>query len=393
MLWTDKYSPKKISDIVGNGESLIELKEFILNYKTQKKNSIFVYGPTGSGKTCAVHSIANENNLEVLEINASDVRNKAGINEVIGGSIHQASLFSKGKIILIDEVDGLSGTKDRGGVKALCSLIGESPFPIVLTANDPWSSKLSPLRKKSKLVELEKLSYLEIFNSLNNICKLEKISVEDNVLKRVSILSGGDLRAAINDLQTVSSNKSEIVMEDLDILGDRQKEEEIVTALNLIFKGKQNSVFYALNQIDMNLDESLLWIEENLPQVYKGQDLSRAFSSLSTADLFRGRIRRQQHWRFLVYQNAFMTGGVSFAKFNKPESFFAYKRSSRILKLWIAKMKYGKRNAVAEKLADRGHTSKRRALQTLQYLKTALKNDDNLLNNLDIDRSEIEKIV
>ena len=160
MLWTDKYSPKKISEVVGNSESLVELEEFIFNYKAQKKNSIFIYGPTGSGKTCAVHSIANENNLEVLEINASDVRNKAGINEVIGGSIHQASLFSKGKIILIDEVDGLSGTKDRGGVKALCSLIAESSFPIVLTANDPWSSKLSPLRKKSKLIE-QKSNYID----------------------------------------------------------------------------------------------------------------------------------------------------------------------------------------------------------------------------------------
>ncbi len=394
MIFTDKYSPTKINEIVGNGESILYLKDYILNYKKQKKNCALVYGPPGSGKTCSIYAIAKENSLEILEINASDVRNKNGINEIIGSSINQASLFNKGKVILLDEIDGLSGTKDRGGIQAITALIAKSQFPIIFTANDPWSSKLSSLRKKSELIELKKLSYLEVFDILKKIAINEKIEVEDAILKRISSFSGGDSRSAINDLQTVSSGKQKITIEELEILGDRERENEIKDALNAILKGNERLAANSLNNINVNFDESILWIEENIPNVYKNpKDLAGAFSFLSLADLFRGRIRRQQHWRFLVYQNIFMSSGVASARTEKPNSFFDYKRSSRILKLWIAKMRYGKKKAIAEKIAEKTHVSRKRAMESLSYLKVALKNDDLLRERLDIGEGDLKNII
>ena len=63
----------------------------------------------------------------------------------------------KPKIILVDEIDGLSGVKDRGGSQALAKLVEKSSFPIVMTANDVSLDKLSTLVKKSNVVEFNEL--------------------------------------------------------------------------------------------------------------------------------------------------------------------------------------------------------------------------------------------
>jgi len=190
-LWTKKYQPTKLKDVQAHEKAIYDLKDYVVNYKLQKKKAALIYGPTGSGKTCSVYALAKESDLEVVEMNASSFRNKDNINEIIGGSIGQASLFNKGKIILIDEVDGLSGMKDRGGVQALVTLLSKSSFPIILTANDPWQSKLSSLRMKCKMIEFQTLSYISIFNVLRKIATLEKVRVHDDILKKIATSVGG----------------------------------------------------------------------------------------------------------------------------------------------------------------------------------------------------------
>jgi replication factor C large subunit len=76
------------------------------------------------------------------------------------------SLFSRGKVILVDEVDGLSGTKDRGGALAVARIISDSAWPVVAIANDPWHKKLSPLRKACQKIEFRTLNYKSVLNVL-----------------------------------------------------------------------------------------------------------------------------------------------------------------------------------------------------------------------------------
>ena len=121
--YTIKYQPKNSQEIIGQDEAVKTLKDFITNYKTQKKKAILLYGPSGTGKTSSTYAVAKELNLKLIEINASDTRNKEQIENKVGGASKQMSLFSKGKIILIDEVDGLSGMKDRGGIPTIIKLI------------------------------------------------------------------------------------------------------------------------------------------------------------------------------------------------------------------------------------------------------------------------------
>ncbi|MEK0337652.1 MAG: AAA family ATPase, partial [Nitrosopumilus sp.] len=124
--FTIKYQPKKTNEIIGQDTAIKNLKNFVVNFKRQKKNAALLYGPSGVGKTISVHALANELNLEILEVNASDLRNAEQINSLVGSAVAQMSLFSKGKIILVDEIDGLSGMKDRGGLLAITKLIEKS---------------------------------------------------------------------------------------------------------------------------------------------------------------------------------------------------------------------------------------------------------------------------
>ena len=121
MNWVDKYKPCNLSEVQAHASALAELKLFVENYQKGSK-AIILYGPTGVGKTCSVHALAKEFDLEMLEVNASDQRNKAQIEEKIGPAISQMSLFAKKKLILIDEIDGLSGHSDRGGVQAITTV-------------------------------------------------------------------------------------------------------------------------------------------------------------------------------------------------------------------------------------------------------------------------------
>lgn len=374
MMWTKKYNPNKIEDILGERNTLHKLEDFILNYKKQKKRSIIISGPAGVGKTCSVYAIANENDLEVLELNASDFRNKEEVNEIILNSARQASLFHKGKIILIDESDGFSGVEDRGGIQALSNLLALSVFPIVLTTNDIWQDKLSTIRSKSIILKFDPLAIKDILNMLKKISEAEGINAKEEILKKIASKSGGDARAAINDLQVLVSIK-DFRDEDLIGIGDRERKEEVFEILNLIFKSKDIELISKKSELSgVDIDALFLWIEENLPFEYSENDLNLAYDNLSKSDVFRGRIRRWQYWRFLVYQRFLMSESVALSKTKINSRFVQYKRSGRILKIWQAKSKYKMRKSICEKLSKTMHVSSKRAVtEIFPYISNSLK--------------------
>lgn len=391
MIWTKKYAPQSSKDLVGEEKSILKINDFVKQFKTYKKKASIIYGPTGTGKTEAVYALAKENDLEVLEINASDFRNKEHILEIVGKSINQMSLFGKGKLILVDEVDGLSGRKDRGGAPALASLISKTSFPIIMTANDPWQKKLSGLRKKCNLIEFPSVNYLDIFKVLKRIADSEEINVSDDILKSIANLAGGDIRSAINDFQLVSFGRGEIKKEHLEDLGERGKEEDIFNLMKLIFKSTDSKlILKTFDDTNLKFDEVMLWVEENVPREYSGIELKHAYDKLSKADIFKRRIMRRQHWRFMVYQKYLMSVGVSTAKISPKKGFVDYVRSKKILKLWMAKMKYGKRNAIAEKIAGKCHVSTKKSIRDIfPYIKLALNSEKDYL---DLSEEEISWI-
>ena len=393
---THRHAPKATEEVIGQDGNISKLREFIVNFKKQKKKSALIYGPSGTGKTCSVYAVANELGLEVIEVNASDFRNAEQINLKVGNAIKQQSLFAKGKLILVDEIDGLSGREDRGGVQAIAKLIGDSSYPIILTATNPFDNKFSSLRSKSNRMEFKQLDYLSIFHILKRICGNEKIKYEENVLKALSRRAGGDARAAINDLQALAHDKKELTKESLQELSERNKTENIMMALNKIFKTTDLKIaISALDNVEEDLNEQLLWIDENLPKEYTNpKELAKAYEMLSKADVFNRRIRRWQHYRFLVYINALITAGIAAAKEEKYNRLVEYKPTGRILKLWWANQRLVKKKEIAGKIAEKTHSSKKEILKsTMPYLPIMFRNREmrsSIIKDLDLNEEEVE---
>ena len=394
--WIIKYEPKTEKEIIGQDEALKQLDNFITSYKKQKKKAAFIYGPSGCGKTILAKVLARKHNLELIEVNASDYRTKEQIEERIGNAIKQQSLFSVGKLILIDEIDGLSGMKDRGALTTIADLMKDSKFPIICTATDPYDQKFSGFRAKTMLIECNTLDHNTIAIMLKFICDKEKIKYEELALKGLARRSGGDMRAAINDLQGLATNGS-ITQKQLEELSERLHMESMPNALIKVFKNSDPKVaLSAFDNVSEDTDQQFLWISENLPKEYEKKDLARAYDHVSRADVFRGRISRWQHWRFLTYINTFLTAGIATAKDAKSKGFVQYSPTMRLIKIWQANMKYQKRKAIAKKIAERTHASTSDVIQSmLPYLKETFKNIDkekkqSLIEELDLDSEEVE---
>ena len=379
--WTKKYLPKNIPEIIGQKVQIQKIKTNLA-----PKRPMILYGPIGTGKTSIVYALAKERNLEVLEINASDVRNKGAINKIVGSSIQQQSLFHKGKIILIDDVDALSGTKDRGCIQELTKLLPKSKFPMILTCIDPYHKKLKTIRRKTTLIELDPISLTDTKDHLTNIAQKENIKFNEQDIISIAEKAKGDLRVAINDLQTniIDNNLN------LNIPSERDSRESILYCLSMIFKSKNiNKTNNIFNKAGEDLDTCILWLDENLPKEYSSEELKKAYNYLSRADVFKGRIRRWQYWRYLVYINTLITSGIAISKEKKQRPVTTYKQTTRILKLWQAKMRNAKRTSISDKLAKLTHTSVKRAVQdTFPYLKQLLSQED-ICKELNLSEDEV----
>lgn len=402
--WTRKHQPKSFGEVVGQSEAAEALIKFVRDFdaKRSKKKAALLYGPVGCGKTSSVYAVAAELGLEVLETNASDFRNADGINSVAGNASRQLSLFGRGKIILIDEIDGLAGREDRGGVGAVQGLIEGSAFPVVMTANDPFDKKFNPLRKASVMVEYKQLTPLHVKEMLAGIAAAEKIKADEEAIAVLANRSAGDLRGAITDLQLLCSGKAKLSKEAVNELSERNRVEEITSALVRVFKTADPMIAVeAFEKVEEQPEDCFAWIDENLPNEYKKpEELAAAYEALSKADVFRGRIRKRQHWRLLSYYVQLMSIGVAIAKEKKYDGVSSYNQPTRGLKVFIAKAKHHRKLDIAAKIAEKLHSSKTAILaDTLPFMKLIFSNEkdktkvDKMATELGLADEEVEWLV
>ncbi len=380
----EKYRARTFEDIKGQDLAISDVKNFLNSFPLKK--ALILNGPVGTGKTSLAIALANENNLELFELNASDLRNRISLEEVLAPATLQQSLFKKSKLILMDEADGITAS-DRGGLPELIALIAKTNFPIIITANDIWKKKFNALRQKCRMISVKELNEQVIKSILIDILHKENKRVNLKTLNLISKQARGDVRSALNDLQSIIDFGEEEFLRDI---SEREKQESIFNILKNLFQNATNeNITRIFESADLELDEILLWIEENIPEEYNGSSLAKAYEALSKADIFKGRIYRQQYWRFLVYQNFFLSAGVSASSKLKNSKFVQYKRPSRILKIWLANQKNAKIKSILRKYSKFCHMSKKKANNEKYILPFILDNlDEKTKRKVDLKEDE-----
>ena len=326
--WFLKYRLKGFDDLILTFE-IKKIVDFFENFKMGR--GLLLHGPAGSGKTTTLNLIGEKLGYEIFEVNASDNRNKASIGSTIGDVVKQRSLFGKEKLILVDEVDGVAGREDRGGVLEIVKILKSSRYPMVFAANDIEDDKIKSLKKQCVVIDFANSSKSLLLGIGERIFKSEKIGYKTSELEEfIERRSISDIRGFINDLQASVFEGKFFLNDDLEI---RDYKKKIETVLNKIyFSYPEDSLKGGFNS-EVNLDDLFLYLEENTPGTYSKFALINAFNEISKADIFKGRIMKWQHWRFLVYVNFYLTYGVSSVK-GQPKK-ITYKRNQRILKKWI----------------------------------------------------------
>ncbi|MBI2543429.1 MAG: replication factor C large subunit [Candidatus Aenigmarchaeota archaeon] len=359
-MWINRYKPQNMNEYVGQKEAVDTFLKWIKNWKQGK--SLLFHGPPGTGKTCLIETFSKENNYEFIEMNASDFRSKKEIENVLGQSMKQASLFGKRKIFLIDEIDGLAGRQDLGGVGAIIQIIKESRFPVVLTCNNPYDQKLQTLRTYSQLTQFKKFSVFDIERHLKRIAENEGVVIDKEILRQLSKRSEGDLRSAVIDFESLGRSKKEIKQNDIEVLSYREREQNIFDALRMIFKTSTAlSAKLSINNVDKDPEEIFWWIENNIANEYEDvEEIAKAYDILSKADLFRQRIKSRQNWKFLAYMIDLMTGGVAVSKKEMYKKFTRYQYPSNMIVLGGSKIERKEEKERLLELSRQLHCSTRK---------------------------------
>ncbi len=393
--WTEKYRPESLDEYRGKSKTVEEVKGWVKNWDNQKSKSLLLHGPPGVGKTALVHAIANELDMEIFETNASDVRTKQALKDKVEQAVKQRSFTGKTKLILIDEVDGMSST-DRGGTSEINRIVKESRFPVILTANDAYANGMQTLRRRSKVVEVNKVHTNSVNARLREIAEREGLEYEKKGIKAIARRADGDLRSAVNDLQSLARKHETIDTEAAKDLGYRDRETDIFEALKIIFKTETaETASDALDDVDEDYDTIFEWIRENVPREYeRSGDVARAMGELSTADVFRGRIGAQ-NWSLLKYVYAIMSVGVALGKEEKYGGFTRYQYPSRIKKMGQSKAARKRRDDIGTKVGEKLHVSISDATDMLSVLQMLFENDEwreNIVEELELTEDEIEFI-
>lgn len=401
--WTEKYRPKGLDGIVGNERAITQLRKWADTWTRAipKKRAVILLGRPGTGKTSSAFALANDYGWAVIELNTSDARNATKIKNVAtSGAVNETfddhgrfvSTRTGGrKLIILDEADNLyekigsvqtsdDDLSDKGGKKAIVDTVKITGQPIILIVNDYYSlikGSGEILKDLCTLIRFHNPYSSSIFNLLRKICVEEGITVNHKVLQTISDRCKGDIRSAINDLQSISLDKKQIDVQSLNVLGYRDREKIIFDALREVFKTRDiQSIRESISHLDEDPNSVLLWINENLPVEYiDSNDLVKGYDALSRADIFLGRTNRRKNYALWSYACDIMNGGVAVAKTH------SYHNESYSFPSWLRVIKDSKstrdiRHVIVRKISQSCHNSSDKSKDfLLNYFMHMFQND------------------
>ena len=296
LMWSEKYRPQIISDMVGNEEARAAITEWFVKWKKGTKPLLLV-GPPGIGKTTIAYLVAKQFGYDMIGLNASDVRSKSRINEILMPVLGNVSVLGT-PMIFVDEVDGIHGRGDYGGASALVDILKEPTVPIVLAANNDDSDKMKSIKKVVKIIQFKKIPPRLLRVYLENILKKQSAKLSPGSLIKVIDKSKGDIRSMINLTQSLVTGFNPQTDQSFESVN-------VEDGVNAFFKANSieeaRSVLYSM-QIDPR-EKINAFYSSIITSELDTQTLAKYLEIMSTADMLFGRIMKTQNWRLLRYLN------------------------------------------------------------------------------------------
>ena len=248
-IWTEKYRPKTLDEVVGQKSITDRLKGYV---EAKNMPHLMFAGTPGTGKTTCALALARSMYGDswrgnFIELNASDDR---GI-DVVRGKIKDFARTApvdgaEFKIIFLDESDAL--TNDAQGALRRTMEKYSKTCRFILSCN--YSSKIiDPIQSRCAVFRFRPLSNEDIREYLERICREESLEVEEGALDALVYIARGDMRRAVNTLQTADSLGVPISVDVISKVSGSANEEEIMDILTSALAGRFTEASSKLDKV------------------------------------------------------------------------------------------------------------------------------------------------
>ena len=359
-MWSEVYRPLTVEQMIGNEDARSAVVKWLSGWISGIKPLLLI-GPPGVGKTSLVHALTRLFDYDLIEMNASDTRNREELETRIRPMFDNASIVGKKMLLFLDEVDGISSREDAGGMESLIRMIKEPIIPIIMSAN-VRHTKIKELVKVCKVIEFNPITPRLLMLFLDYVLKKENKKLDLD--KKVSIVnnSHGDVRSLLNSTQSKFAG--------YDTTREDTFEIDIADAINGYFSsGNQEDAKAFLLQADAIYRDPRFGMstEERRKDMINAlfssivssridlESLAAILDVLSKADIIVGRIRENRQWSLLRYIDNIIAYGLFQNSRNKGIKYNQYGLSWPIMQPIFIRGRYMK-NLLLE-LAQENHTS------------------------------------
>ena len=232
----EKYRPQTLEEVVGQDHIIHRLKQYI--NEANMPNLMFT-GPAGVGKTTTAIALAKAMLGEYwkqnfLELNASDARGIETVRKDIKSFCRLKAVGSPFRIIFLDEVDNMTKDAQHALRREMEMYTKTSSF--ILSCN--YSSKIiDPIQSRCAIFRFAPIKGHQVIQRLEIIAKAENVNYAPGTLESIVYFAEGDMRRAVNILQSTASMGEEITEETVHDVVSKAKPKDVRRIVNLALDG------------------------------------------------------------------------------------------------------------------------------------------------------------